>query len=257
MKYSQLGTTKSRLVRRTQEELRRRGLRHVMRLGFRSISVHLHRHLLSAGRYIRWTLMKLRPAGAFVFQGRKYRYFLHPYNATWRNERAVEIPIVQHAIDNTLNGRVLEVGNVLGHYTQREHDIVDKYEPGANVVNVDILEFNTKEPYDLIVSVSTLEHVGWDDDERDPGKIIRAVEHLRSLIAPGGRAIITLPLGYNGYLDGMLSEEALAFDHQHYLVRVSRTEWHEAEKAELGRPIYGRPFPGANAIVIGIIERSP
>jgi hypothetical protein len=30
----------------------------------------------------------------FTFQAARHRYFLHPYNLTWSNERAVEVPIV-------------------------------------------------------------------------------------------------------------------------------------------------------------------
>ena len=36
-------------------------------------------------------------------------------------------------------------------------------------------------PFDLIVAISTLEHVGWDESPRDPAKAPRAVEVLRSL----------------------------------------------------------------------------
>jgi hypothetical protein len=35
----------------------------------------------------------------FPYRGVELRYFAHPYNATWRNERAIEIPIARHFIE--------------------------------------------------------------------------------------------------------------------------------------------------------------
>jgi hypothetical protein len=258
MKYSHLAkTTRAELLRRARHQARGRGLGYVVVATLRAARAEGRRDLLAFVRCVRWGMLSLVPAGTFVYKGGQYRYFRHPYNTTWRNERAVEVPIVRRAIEDADCAQVLEVGNVLGHYIRRRHDVVDKYEPGANVLNVDILDFRTERPYDLIVSISTLEHVGWDDDERDPGKIPRAVGHLRSLLAPGGRAIVTFPLGYNPYLDEMVHAGTLGFDAEQCLLRVGRHEWREVQKADMGRPAYGIPFPGANALVIGMIERSP
>jgi hypothetical protein len=68
-----------------------------------------------AGRILRAGVAaarRLRP-GSFTFAGREYRYFEHPYNETWRNGRAVELPIVLGALDERPGARVLELGNVL------------------------------------------------------------------------------------------------------------------------------------------------
>jgi SAM-dependent methyltransferase len=164
------------------------------------------------------------------------------------------VPIVLRAIEEAGTADVLEFGNVLGHYVPRRHEVVDKYEPGGGVLNVDILDFRPDKSYALIVSISTLEHVGWDDDERDPGKIPRAVRHIRSLLAPGGRAIVTLPLGYNPHVDDMLEAGTLGFDEERCLLRTARDEWREVDKTDLGRPAYGEPFPGANGLVLGIVR---
>jgi SAM-dependent methyltransferase len=208
----------------------------------------------TANARARWGLLSLRPAGTFEFDGRRYRYFRHPYNVTWTNERAVEIPIVTEALRAASGARVLEVGNVLGHYLSSDHAVVDKYEPGPRVLNVDVLDFQPTEHYDLILSVSTLEHVGWDDEERDPAKIPRAVGHLRSLLAPGGRAIVTVPLGYNPHLDQLLRDGALEFGSEHWLLRVSRSEWREVARGSLDWPRYGSPYPGANGLLVAGLE---
>lgn len=47
--------------------------------------------------------------------GDSYDYFIHPYNMTWRNERAVEIAICKEFVAHQ-NGRGMEFGNVLAHY---------------------------------------------------------------------------------------------------------------------------------------------
>jgi hypothetical protein len=82
------------------------------------------------------------------------------------------------------------VGNVLSHYFSVNHDVVDKYEKAEGVINRDIIDFHPSKEYDLIISISTLEHVGWDEDIsdhkilHDPSKILRAIENLRGLLAP-------------------------------------------------------------------------
>src|SRR3954451_22447894 len=77
-------------------------------------------------------------APTFVVDGRERRLFVHRYNETWRNERAVEVPLVVEALDAH---PVLEVGNVLGHYGHCGHTVVDKYERAPGVLNVDVLDF--------------------------------------------------------------------------------------------------------------------
>jgi len=58
---------------------------------------------------------------------------------------------------------ILEIGNVLSRHIKLEHDILDKYETAKGVINEDIVDFKSEKKYDLIISISTLEHVGWDE----------------------------------------------------------------------------------------------
>jgi len=62
-----------------------------------------------------------------------------------------------------------------------------------------------KEAY-KIVSISTIEHMGWDETPRDPKKIPLALENLIECLVPGGEIVVTLPIGYNTYLDKLLKE---------------------------------------------------
>lgn len=112
----------------------------------------------------------------FTFKGEKYKYFCHRYNDSWGNERSIEVPIVKKIINNYHCEEILELGNVLSHYFKICHDVVDKYEKGEGVINQDVVDYNPFKKYKLIISISTLEHVGWDEEPRDPKKSFLCVE---------------------------------------------------------------------------------
>jgi SAM-dependent methyltransferase len=191
----------------------------------------------------------------FTYQGRPYACFLHTYNSTWSNERAVEIPIVWAAVQGVAGGRVLEVGNVLPHYFAAGHEVIDKFEQGAAVRNEDVATFRSEVRYDLIVSISTLEHVGWDEQPHDPAKIGRALLNLRDHLAPGGRLLVTLPLGYNPSLDAQLAAGSLPFSRCDYLKREGLLRWRQAAWEEVAGASYARRWPGTDGLVIGVVER--
>lgn len=181
---------------------------------------------------------------AFSFAGSKFSYFVHPYNATWRNERSVEIPLASAFLNEMHGGAGLEVGNVMSHYLATGHTVVDKYERGLSVINVDVLEFEPPNPLDYIVSVSTLEHVGWDEVPRDPQKVRAALEHLRRMLLPNGRLWVSCPLGHNSYLDQLICTDRLEPVREGFLHRAVPTEtvWHEVPKEVVTKSkSYGPP----------------
>lgn len=207
-------------------------------------------------RYLKMAVTRCLRTKTFRFDGREYEYLYHPYNRTWKNERGVEIPIFRELLLQHQGKRVLEVGNVLSHYFPIAHDVVDKYEVGPGVINKDIVEFLPQEKYDLIVSISTLEHVGWDEQPQDPPKLLQAIEHLRSAcLSPNGRLVASLPVGYNRYFDGLLDSGRSPFTDQHFLKRISKQNYWIESKWEQVRDVpYGRFV--AHAIVIGTIRGS-
>lgn len=175
-----------------------------------------------------FAVQKRRPVRTFVLHGVEYGQLVSYYNRTWRNERAVEIPLAINFLD-VQPGPALEVGNVLVNYGRTGHVVVDRYEEGPAVVNVDVVDYRPAARFGAIVMISTLEHVGWDEDELDPTKIPRALENLRGLLTPGGRMLVTCPLSYNPYLDGIIAEDRSGAARQAFLVR-RRGRWVESER---------------------------
>lgn len=237
----------------------------------------------------------------FRFRGEVYHYFEHPYNATWLNERRVEIPLAARllgvpspaAVDTpaqvsalpidalvrrrhfrrletrseprdedpggSLQGDehgdddVLEIGCVLRHYGFDAHPVVDRYERGPRVTNVDICDFDPPRRYAAVLSISTLEHVGLDEPIRSAERCLAALEHIHRLVAPGGVALVTVPTGYNPSLDAALAAGRTFGLRWRGMVRLDRANhWVEASPAEALARGYGAPFLWANGLLVGV-----
>ena len=188
----------------------------------------------------------------FDFAGQACTYFSHWYNVTWLNERIVEIPIIRSVLKP--GQRILEIGNVLSHYQPVDHEIVDKYEKSRThrVINADAAEFDTDQRYDLILSISTFEHVGWDEAVEDPLKIDRTLRSLQRLLRPQGQMVFTVPVGYNPHLDALLRSNRLPLADLQCMKRTSvRNEWQSCGLDEAMGCKFGSPWPFANGIVVG------
>ena len=188
----------------------------------------------------------------FTFDDRLISLFYHAYNMTWANERSVEIPIINDYLSHYESKGVLEIGNVLSHYGDVNHTVLDKFERGKGIINEDILNFVATEKFELIVSISTFEHIGFDDDMNDDSgvKILHAIDASRKLLAENGRLVLTLPIGYNSSLDRLISGGTLKSIRSFFICRIGPLKWETTtmEKALACR--YGSPFPYANAIMI-------
>ncbi len=201
-----------------------------------------------------WTLSGSH--GHFDFGGERYSYLHQRYKLTWLSERAVEVPVVQAIVDRHAGRRILEVGNVLSHYRPQDHLVVDKYEHAPGVVNRDVLDLGDLGPFDLVVAISTLEHVGWDEHPRDPGKVLEAVRLLTSLVAPGGQLVFTVPIGYNRAFDEALREGRIALTGSAALRRsAAGPHWREEPPAEIWSVPYDFLLYSARAVLVAVIER--
>lgn len=186
------------------------------------------------------------PKQSFSYKNKLLRNFYHRYSTTWRNERQIEIPIAREIIapyvstcwknyhprfnKNPIN--ILEVGNVLSHYYDYPHDCVDKFEKAQGVINADIVDWKPKRRYDLILSISTFEHIGYDDDEETYNKPLLAIADCLDILNPGGKMVITLPLGYNPAIDDMLLTGKLIANSETYYRYGINIVWEEVNRKE-------------------------
>lgn len=181
--------------------------------------------------FLQWMMVLLLQGRTFTFQGRRFRYHHAMYNKTWTNERAVEVPIIRAWMRPFEHGRILEIGNVLSNYFRRRHDVLDKYEVQDGVINEDAVNFRARQPYDLLLSISTIEHIGVDDEEKRPEKALEAIENLMRSLKPDGTFLVSFPLGYNAALDEALWRGRLPFPEVYFMERVSRfNRWRQVSR---------------------------
>jgi hypothetical protein len=183
------------------------------------------------------------PSEDFTFDGQAYAYHHHVYNKTWRNERAVEVPIGRAFVADCPLDQWLEVGNVLSHYGAAPHTVVDLYEKAHPwVINEDICTFDRGQRYARILCLSTLEHVGnWQ----------QALRQMRHLLTPTGRALITFPLGEDATLDAAAQGGLPEVDRLSWMSRNPGNVWATCPPPRQ-QVSYNRYLPTAN--YIGVAE---
>lgn len=219
----------------------------------RAVAGDYARFFLGLAGGLPWTLAGSH--GSFTFQGQRYPYLYHRYKHTWLTERAVEVPIVEAIVERHSADRVLEVGNVLSHYRPQAHLVVDKYEKATGVLNRDVLELDDLGPFDLVVAISTLEHVGRDEEPRDSALALEAVWRLRSLLTPGGRLVVTVPVGYHPGLDQAFGAGAFPLARASALRRRELgPHWRECAPEEVWGTPYDFLLYSARAVLVAEIE---
>ena len=188
------------------------------------------------------------------FRGASLPLVYARHNITWANERCLELALARALMADVPPERLLEVGHVTPHYFRGGHLVVDKYEPGS--LEVDIVDFAPAERFDLILSISTFEHIAFDEPGATPAseaiaaKVSAALNRCRSLLAPGGLLAITVPLGYNPALDAMIANDELGWDRATWFKRFPRRRWRQVPRSEAVRCRYGSPYAFANAILL-------
>lgn len=225
------------LLERIKINYKRRGFAHIFKLGSEFLFY----------KYI-------KPHKTFIFRGHSYPYLYHWYNTTWNNPRAVEIPIIWEVVKKCYGKRILEVGNVLSHYISFPHDIVDKYEKAFGVINEDVIDFKPTKKYDLIVSISTLEHVGFDESSRDARKFSYAIKNLKKCLNKDGKIVFTVPLGYNKGMEKCLANNKPPLSKYFFLKQISGKD-NEWRKFHLNLQDLKKDNFHQDVILIGIIER--
>jgi hypothetical protein len=185
----------------------------IIKLSPSSLKKHLYQLIYLIYSFLRWNY--------FYLNNKKINYENSFYNTSFFNERSVEIPLIKELLNNYDTSNFLEIGNVLMHYNFiKSRDIVDKYEVSEEVLNFDIEDYRDKK-YSLIVSISTLEHVGLDAGEEiiDNQKLQRCVSNIiENLLIEKGVFIVTLPVNYNQNVDKFIFENDI-FQEKFYMVK--------------------------------------
>jgi SAM-dependent methyltransferase len=130
----------------------------------------------------------------------------------WSDERLIEIPWVLARYRGEL--RVLDIGyaNAAPSYLEAlvaaaPDEVVGLDPAEAHVEGIRSVVGDLRalpfpdESFDVILCISTIEHVGRDnrvygvDEERDESGIALAVREIRRILAPEGRALLSVPTG--------------------------------------------------------------
>ncbi|MBI4162667.1 MAG: hypothetical protein HY513_03210 [Candidatus Aenigmarchaeota archaeon] len=216
---------------------------------------YLARYVLSS--IFSWLQFRFNKKRKFIFDGKEYNYYYTQKEGYWqyRTERVAEIPIFYEIIKSANGKRILEVGNTLAHYYPINHTVVDKYEIADGVINKDIVGFDDGKKYDLMLNISTLEHVGFSPQEPDkPAKVHDALQSMRKLLKTDGMIISSFPVGFNPEVDKRILKNMEDFK---FMKRVSiGNKWVQFNPTEeaIRRAKYGFPYPCANIIAI---EKGP
>ncbi len=226
----------------------------VRQIGLRRVIPELPNRIARKVRaYVLVPIMRRRVGHReFRCDGTSYRYFVHSYNGTWRNERCVEMPLALEFAQSSGDGQMLEIGNVVRHYDPSlNHTVVDRYDIRSDVINADIEGYAPAEPYGGVLSISTLEHVGWDEEPQDADKLARVLASLHRLVSDPEQVLVTMPIGYNPWLDEMIRCRNMPFRSETFLVRRGSTLWLEASAEEALACRMNAPYDGANALYVG------
>ena len=216
--------------------------------GIKSLIEKTYAYIIYRIHYILYKTNYMLCNKFFILDGKQYHYFINLYNSV-TGERVIEIPFAKEFVLRNRDKSILEFGNVLSHYFEVNYEIVDKYEIGPHIINVDIIDFNTVRKYDLIISVSTLEHVGFDELLKEAGKSKKAILKIMDLLNSNGTAVITVPFGYNPEIDAIIINNEINFTKKYFLKRVSRLNlWKETTMEDALKYKYGQKYPNANSV---------
>ena len=92
------------------------------------------------------------------------------------------------------------------HFGNGDHEVIDLYEKCGFCRNMDAATYSFADSEaKSVLSISTLEHIGWDLPE--PVDANKSVEVLRKILTSGKPYFVSFPLGYNPYLTSFLERD--------------------------------------------------
>lgn len=173
-------------------------------------------------------------------------------------------------------GRTMDFGADIGFLSlaaaQRGHDVtaldrepssLQYRHPRVTHVRSDILAWEPGEPFDQIVNCSSVEHVGlagrYGSYEESDGDI-RAMERMSGMLNPGGRMILTIPVGRDLVVPPqhrIYGEERLPRLIKHFETveeqywRKAATHWEQCDRATALATQGSRSFYSLGLFVLG------
>lgn len=151
------------------------------------------------------------------------------------SERAIEVPLVIDFLSNCVRAKpVIEFGCVLPYYIlkRRNHIVYDLADQHPDNVRRDIRTLTDDDLRGVVISISTLEHIG-TGEYGIKASDVSAVDVLKRIIANAKSYFITFPLGCNKTLDDFVAN---ATDlNEKYVTRAATdsNDWMVVEKADL------------------------
>ena len=126
---------------------------------------------------------------------------------------------------------------------------MDKYEIGAGIINQDIIDYDPKSRFDATISISTIEHVRFDEPDRKEGKALAALLKIEDLLSEGGEALISVPVRYNPEIDYILANRVINFSKVIYMKkRIRMNLWTETDFNDCSKIPYNYRCPCANCV---------
>jgi hypothetical protein len=187
-----------------------------------------------------------------IFSFRRRSYFYADLEAA--NERIVEVPIFHDLISGFKSSQILEVGNVLHQYFGTKHTVLDLYEDSPNItIHKNAIGWLSGRRYDLIISISTLEHFG---ERIGPQGCYAPACGLYSLcrnLNPMGEFWFSIPCSQNFFMDRTIRDGEFVADEWFGMRRVEDRIWEQCSKEDAMKMKYDEPFACANGILIGVI----
>jgi len=197
------------------------------------------------------------------------------------DERVIEIPWVLSRLGS---GRVLEVGFAFAEPAYISGlleaapselvgvDLADAEVPGMETVRADVRELPFPDAdFDQVLLVSTLEHVGADNErygvegEADGSGMRAALRELRRVLRPGGRVLVTVPLGEPEDYGWFRQEDVRGwtrlfagagfFVEEQEIYELTEEGWRAAPTFDATGVRYGERGPAASAVLCA--ELSP
>lgn len=198
------------------------------------------------------------------------------------SERVVELPWVLQRLP--AHGRLLDIGYAWSSWVYLKHLVA---RPGREVHGADpalrpvpamrrIRADARGLPYrdaafDLVACVSTIEHVGRDNDRygvgapTDPHGDLAALREFRRVLAPDGIALVTVPMGtaqdhgwfvqYDAASWSALTRDAGLTAVEQQAFRLTDNGWIAVDVSELDGLVYGDGVPGARGVLCTALAR--